>query len=67
MPKLKTHSGSKKRFKVTASGKVKAGQAGKRHGMRKRSNDMLREARGTFVLFKTDGDNILRHFLRNSH
>ncbi len=66
MPKLKTHSGSKKRFKVTASGKVKAGAAGKRHGMRKRSNDFIRDARGTFVLFKTDGENILKHFLRNA-
>jgi len=33
MPKMKTKSGAKKRFKLTASGKVKAGQAGKRHGM----------------------------------
>ena len=28
MPKMKTKSGAKKRFKLTASGKVKAGQAG---------------------------------------
>jgi len=34
MPKMKTKSGAKKRFKLTASGKVKAGQAGKRHGMK---------------------------------
>ncbi|MFQ5438957.1 MAG: 50S ribosomal protein L35, partial [Paracoccaceae bacterium] len=32
MPKMKTKSGAKKRFTVTASGRVKAGQAGKRHG-----------------------------------
>ncbi|MEM7614734.1 MAG: 50S ribosomal protein L35, partial [Pseudomonadota bacterium] len=38
MPKMKTKSGAKKRFKMTASGRVKAGQAGKRHGMIKRSN-----------------------------
>jgi large subunit ribosomal protein L20 len=31
MPKLKTKSGAKKRFRFTASGKVKAGVAGKRH------------------------------------
>jgi large subunit ribosomal protein L35 len=68
MPKLKTHSGSKKRFKKTASGKVKAGAAGKRHclGKGKKSQDMKRSARGTMVLFKTDGDNILKHFLRNA-
>ena len=29
MPKLKTHSGAKKRFKVTATGKVKYQQTGK--------------------------------------
>ncbi len=64
MPKLKTHSGAKKRFKVTANGKVKSGPAGKRHNLRKRPQSMKREARGTFVLFKTDGDNIIRHFMR---
>jgi len=31
MPKMKTHKGSKKRFKITASGKLKRLQAGKRH------------------------------------
>jgi len=47
MPKMKTHKGSKKRFKITATGKLKRSQAGKRHlnshktGKRKRH---LREA-----------------------
>jgi len=50
MPKMKTKSGAKKRFKLTASGKVKAGQAGKRHGMIKRTNDQIRKLRGTTVL-----------------
>lgn len=31
MPKMKTHSGAKKRYKVTASGKIMRGQAGKSH------------------------------------
>lgn len=31
MPKMKTHSGAKKRFTVTKTGKVKRGQAGRRH------------------------------------
>ena len=64
MPKLKNHSGSKKRFKVTASGKVKAQAAFKRHGMRKRPQKMKRNARGMMVLFKTDGINIVKHYLR---
>ena len=33
MPKMKTKSGAKKRFRFTASGKVKHGVVGKRHGM----------------------------------
>jgi large subunit ribosomal protein L35 len=65
MPKLKTKSGAKKRFKITASGKVKYQQSGKRHGMIKRTTKQIREHRGTNVLFKTDGDNIKKYFLPN--
>jgi large subunit ribosomal protein L35 len=54
MPKMKTKSGAKKRFKVTASGRIKAGQAGKRHGMIKRSPKFIRDARGTSVLCDAD-------------
>ncbi len=54
MPKMKTKSSCKKRFKVTSSGKIKAGQAGKRHGMIKRSNKFLRNARGTTVMSDAD-------------
>ena len=54
MPKMKTKSSCKKRFKVTASGRVIAGQAGKRHGMIKRTNKFLRNARGTTVLSAPD-------------
>lgn len=54
MPKMKTKASAKKRFKVTATGKVLAGQAGKRHGMIKRSNDFIRDARGTMILSKPD-------------
>ena len=54
MPKLKTKSGAKKRFKMTASGKVKVAQAGKRHGMIKRTPKFIRSARGTMVLSEQD-------------
>jgi len=64
MSKLKTHSGSKKRFRITGKGKVKCGAAGKRHGMRKRPQSMKREARQGVLLFKTDADNVIQHFLR---
>jgi large subunit ribosomal protein L35 len=59
MPKMKTHSGAKKRFKVTASGKVKFQQSGKRHGMIKRTKKQIRDHRGTAVMFKSDGDNVI--------
>ena len=54
MPNMKTKSSAKKRVKVTASGKGKAGQAGKRHGMIKRTNKFLRDARGTTTLSAPD-------------
>lgn len=54
MPKMKTKSSAKKRFKVTGTGKVVAAQAGKRHGMIKRTNKFLRNARGTTVMSEPD-------------
>jgi large subunit ribosomal protein L35 len=66
MPKLKTKSGAKKRFKVTATGKVMHAQRGKRHGMIKRTKKQIRQLRGTRVLFKTDGDNVKKFFLPNA-
>jgi large subunit ribosomal protein L35 len=66
MPKLKTKSGAKKRFKVTATGKVMHAQRGKRHGMIKRTKKQIRQLRGTRVLFKTDGDNVKKYFLPNA-
>ncbi len=54
MPKMKTKSGAKKRFKLTATGKVKVQQAGKRHGMIKRTTKFIRNARGSTVLCESD-------------
>ena len=66
MPKMKTKSGAKKRFKVTGTGKVMVAQAGKRHGMIKRSAKFVRNARGTTVLSDADAKIIKRHFLPNA-
>jgi large subunit ribosomal protein L35 len=60
MPKMKTKSGAKKRFRFTASGKIKTGQAGKRHGMIKRSNEQIRTLRGTSVLSDSETRRIKR-------
>ena len=54
MPKMKTKSGAKKRFKITATGKVKSAAAGKRHGMIKRTQKFIQQARGTMVLSDAD-------------
>ncbi|MCA3269072.1 MAG: 50S ribosomal protein L35 [Alphaproteobacteria bacterium] len=54
MPKLKTKSGAKKRFKATASGKIKAFYANKRHCLTAKPTKMKRSARGTFVLTASD-------------
>ena len=58
MPKLKSKSSAKKRFKLTASGKVKSAQAGKRHGMIKRTNRFIRNARGTTILSSQDARSV---------
>ena len=65
MPKMKTKSAAKKRFSFTASGRVKAGPAGKRHGMIKRSTKFIRDARGTMVLAEPDGKKVVKNFLPN--
>ena len=65
MPKMKTKSSAKKRFKVTATGKVKAAAAGKRHGMIKRTNKFIRDARGTMVLAEPDGKKVVKNYLPN--
>ncbi len=62
MPKMKTKASAKKRFKVSGSGKVIAAQAGKRHGMIKRTTKFIRNARGTTVLSDADAK-IVKQFL----
>ena len=57
MPKLKTKSSAKKRFKVSARGKVIMAQAGKRHGMSKRSNKFIRNTKRSAIM--SPGDSAL--------
>ena len=65
MPKLKTKSGAKKRFKLTGTGKVAYAQRGKQHGMIKRTPKQVRDLRGTSILFKTDGEKVKKFYLPN--
>lgn len=50
MPKLKTHKGSKKRFRVSANGKVMHKRAGSSHLMSHKSGKQVRRLRKTTVL-----------------
>ena len=45
MPKMKSKSGAKKRFKVTGTGKFKRSQKGKRHILTKKSQKQKRQLR----------------------
>ncbi|MCK0070313.1 MULTISPECIES: 50S ribosomal protein L35 [Kordiimonas] len=62
MPKMKTKASVKKRFKLTASGKVRSAQAGKQHGMIKRTNKQIRNQRGTTILKDCDAQ-IVKKFM----
>jgi len=63
MPKLKTSSAVKKRFKITATGKVIAPQARKNHFKRRRTKSQLRDLRGTTILKPQDAHNLIKYFL----
>ena len=54
MPKQKTHSGSKKRFKITGSGKIKKQQAGMRHKLEVKSGQRKRRLNADQVLAPAD-------------
>ena len=62
MPKMKTKSGARKRFRFTGTGKVISSQAGKRHGMIKRTNKQIRNQRGTTILSESDAG-IIRQYM----
>ena len=54
MPKNKTHSGAKKRFRVTGSGKVRRQKSGLRHNLEKKPSKMTRRMSGTTEVSKAD-------------
>ena len=54
MPKMKTHSGAKKRFKLTGTGKVKVKRAGMLHILTKKSSDWKRKQRKAGTLCAAD-------------
>jgi large subunit ribosomal protein L35 len=60
MPKLKTKSGAKKRFKITAKGKIKMGHAGKRHRLISNTPENTRTLRGTAVVSSSENKRVKR-------
>ncbi len=60
MPKVKTHSSAKKRFKLTAKGKVKRFQAKTSHMMRNKTTKQKRNLEGSTMASKADTPRILR-------
>jgi large subunit ribosomal protein L35 len=54
MPKMKTHSGMKKRVKITGTGKLRTERAGKRHLLERKSSSLTRRLSGTSEVAKAD-------------
>jgi len=60
MPKMKTHSGAKKRFKATGSGKLKGRHANTSHILEKKSAKRKRQLGHDALISKDDGPRIRR-------
>ena len=58
MPKMKTKSGAKKRFRVRGSGTIKRSQAYKRHILTKRTTKNKRQLRGSTGVHRTNADSV---------
>jgi large subunit ribosomal protein L35 len=54
MPKMKTHSGASKRFRVTGKGKLRRQKAGLRHKLERKPSSMTRRMSGTTEVAKAD-------------
>ncbi len=54
VPKLKTHRGAKKRFKLTASGKIKRGHSHARHILTKKTTKRKRKLDQSDLVSKSD-------------
>lgn len=60
MPKIKTHSGAAKRYKVTKNGKIKFQRAGKRHLLEHESSKRKRQARSPAYVHPANLSQILQ-------
>ncbi len=60
MPKVKTHSGSKKRFKLTGTGKIKRKHAYKSHILTKKETKQKRNLTGTTIVSDSDYNRVAK-------
>ncbi len=60
MPKMKSHSGAKKRFRFTATGKAKRKHSHKNHILTKKNADRVRKLRGMTVVSEPDQKRVER-------
>lgn len=60
MPKMKTHKGAAKRFKVTGSGKIKRAHAFTSHILEKKSPKRKRNLRKAAIMFKGDAQRVIK-------
>jgi len=60
MPKMKSHTGTGKRVKVTGSGKLMAEQAGKRHRLEGKSSRETRRLTGVVEISRADRKRVKR-------
>lgn len=67
MPKQKTHKATKKRFRLTASGKVKHRSSGTSHLMSRRTQKRKRQLRGTDTVAEVEVKRITRLLCGNSY
>lgn len=63
MPKLKTKSSCKGRFKISGKGKVLFKNVGKRHGMTKRSRQQIRDKRKQDIMSEGHSKFVLKKFM----
>lgn len=64
MTKMKSHSGSKKRFRFSATGKARRKHSHKNHILTKKNADRVRRLRGTTIVSEPDQvriDKLLPH------
>jgi large subunit ribosomal protein L35 len=67
MPKQKTHKASKKRFRVTATGKVKHRQAGTSHLQSRMEHKRKRNLSGTTTLHPVEAKRVKLALCGNSY